>query len=128
MKIVSLPNVPGAMQGTEDMTIKVYGLKNCDATRKAVKILQESGSPAQIHDLRLDGLPPNLLREWIKELGWETMLNKRGTTWRGLPEEMKGGMDEKKAEMLMSDHPALIKRPIINRDGKGFTVGLKGLK
>lgn len=110
------------------MAIKVYGLKNCDSTRKAVKILEESGEPAQIHDLRLDGLPPKLLKTWLKQIGWEAMLNKRGTTWRGLPEEMKEDMDEKKAELLMSDHPALIKRPIVDRDGKGFTVGMKGFK
>lgn len=110
------------------MTITVYGLKNCDATRKAVKILEESGTPAQIHDLRLDGLPPELLRKWIVQIGWETMLNKRGTTWRGLPDELKDDMDEAKAEMLMADHPALIKRPILNRDGTGFMVGLDGLK
>ena len=110
------------------MTIKVYGLKNCDSTRKAVKILEESGSPAEIHDLRIDGLPPKLLKKWILQIGWETLLNKRGTTWRGLPEEMKEDMDEAKAEALMSDHPALIKRPIIDRDGKGFMAGLKGLK
>ncbi len=110
------------------MTIKVYGLKNCDSTRKALKILEESGKPAEIHDLRLDGLPPKLLRAWLKQLGWEAMLNKRGTTWRGLPEEMKEDMDENKAEMLMSDHPSLIKRPILDRDGSGFTVGLDGLK
>lgn len=110
------------------MTIKVYGLKNCDSTRKAVKILKESGEAAEIHDLRLDGLPPKLLRKWIVQLGWEVLLNKRGTTWRGLPDEMKADMNETKAEMLMSDHPALIKRPILDRDGTGFTVGLDGLK
>lgn len=110
------------------MTIKVYGLKNCDSTRKAKKILEENGHSAEIHDLRLDGLPPELLKKWVVQIGWETLLNKRGTTWRGLPEEMKEDMNEAKAAMLMSDHPALIKRPIINRDGTGFMVGLDGLK
>ena len=108
------------------MTIKVYGLKNCDSTRKALKLIKESGAPAEIHDLRKDGLPPSLLKEWIKVLGWETLLNKRGTTWRGLPQELKDDMDAAKAEMLMADHPDLIKQPRVDR-GKGFTVGLKVL-
>lgn len=110
------------------MTIKVYGLKNCDSTRKVVKILKDSGQPAEIHDLRLHGLPPALLKKWMLQLGWETILNKRGTTWRGLPDDLKEGMTKQKAEMLMLDHPALIKRPIYDRDGKGFMVGLKGFE
>lgn len=110
------------------MTIKVYGLKNCDSTRKAVKIIKESGKPAEIHDLRLHGLPPALLKKWVLQLGWETILNKRGTTWRGLPDDLKSDMTKEKAIMLMSDHPALIKRPIYDIDGTGFMVGLKGLQ
>ena len=106
------------------MTIKVYGLKNCDTTRKAVKILKESGRPAEIHDLRIDGVPPKLLKTWLKELGWEKVLNKRGTTWRGLPEDLKEGVNEKTVEALLQEHPALIKRPILD-EGDGFSIGLK---
>ena len=109
------------------MTIKVYGLKNCDSTRKAVKLLIENGKQAEIHDLRKDGLPPKLLKEWIKTLGWETLLNKRGTTWRGLPDDVKEDLNDKKVEALLAEHPALIKRPLVDQ-GDGFTVGLKDLK
>lgn len=109
------------------MTIKVYGLKNCDSTRKAVKLLKESGNPAEIHDLRIDGVPPKLLKEWLKVIGSETLLNKRGTTWRGLPDNVKEGLTPGKIEKLLKEHPALIKRPILDQ-GDGFTCGLKDLK
>lgn len=104
--------------------IKVYGLKNCDTTRKAVKILRENGKTAEIYDLRAEGVPLKHLKEWVRQMGWETMLNRRGTTWRQLPEDRKEALDEAKALKLMQEFPALIKRPVMA--GKaGPIVGLK---
>lgn len=103
--------------------MKVYGLKNCDTTRKAVKILREGGEAAEVHDLRIDGLSDKKLREWIKILGWEKMLNRRGTTWRGLSETEKENLTSEKAFDLMRKYPALIKRPIVE-DKKGPRIGL----
>jgi arsenate reductase len=107
--------------------MKVYGLKNCDTTRKALKYLREGGAPAEIHDLRADGLSAQKLREWIKILGWETMLNRRGTTWRGLSEAEKENLTQSKAVDLMLKYPALIKRPIVEGK-KGPTLGFKDIQ
>ncbi len=109
------------------MTTKVYGLKNCDSTRNTFKWLIEEGKKAEIHDFRKDGLSAQKLREWIKILGWEAMLNKRGTTWRGLSAADKEGLDAKKAEELMLKHPALIKRPIVE-SGRSVKIGVKPKK
>ncbi len=106
------------------MTIRVYGLKNCDTTRKALRWLREEGKGAEIVDLRADGLPPKTLKKWIDALGWETMLNRRGTTWRGLPESEKKDLTAAQAEALMNKYPALIKRPIIETKG-GPVIGFK---
>lgn len=106
------------------MTIRVYGLKNCDSTRKALRFLREDGKTAEIHDVRADGIPPKKLKEWIEVLGWEAMLNKRGTTWRGLSDADKENVTKKSAAELMAKYPALIKRPIIETK-KGPVIGLK---
>ncbi len=76
------------------------------------------------HDFRKDGLGATLVNRWIKAVGWETLLNKRGTTWRGLTDGDKEGVDEAKAAALMLAHPALIKRPVFNI-GKNVIVGFK---
>lgn len=107
--------------------MKVYGLKNCDTTRKALKYLREGGQPAEIHDLRVDGLSAAKLKDWIRILGWEVMLNRRGTTWRGLPDAKKKDLNQESALELMLRYPALIKRPIVEGK-KGPTLGLKDIE
>ncbi len=100
----------------------LFGLKNCDTCRKALKALSAAGHTPDFHDVRLDGVTKAYLTKWAKAAGWETLLNTRSTTWRGLADKNKAGVDEKKAIALMEKHPALIKRPVIEADGK-VTVG-----
>jgi arsenate reductase len=97
--------------------ITVYGLKNCDTCRKAMKWLAAEGLEARLHDVRADGLDGATLDKWIAALGWEALLNRRGTTWRKLPESDTAGVDECKARALMLEHPALIKRPVFDKAG-----------
>ena len=104
--------------------ITVYGLKNCDTCRKAMKWLAAEGVDAQLHDLRADGLTSDMLGAWVSALGWEALLNRRGTTWRKLPDADKDGVDGSRAAALMLEHPALIKRPVFDLGGV-FVVGFK---
>lgn len=108
---------------TTGKPIEVFGLKNCDTTRKAVKLLEAAGRPTVLHDLRKDGLEPESIKEWIEALGWEALLNKRSTTWRGLEEAEKADLTPEKAEALMLAHPSLIKRPLIKTQ-TGYVLGL----
>ena len=104
--------------------IDVYGLKNCDTCRKALKWLAGNNLEHRFHDFRRDGLDPADVGRWAAVCGWETLLNRRGTTWRGLSEADKDGVDGAKAEALMAAHPALIKRPVFEAAGR-VIVGFK---
>lgn len=103
----------------------LYGISNCDTIRKARKWLQERDIEYTFHDFRKDGLNPVQLRAWVAELGWEALLNKRGTTWRKLPEQTRATMDETLALAVMEDQPAIIKRPLLATSGQlvvGFSA------
>lgn len=102
--------------------ITLYGLKNCDTCRKALKWLDAQGIAHRFHDIRADGLGPDQISAWTSALGWEAVLNRRSTTWRQLGEAERAGLDEARAVALMAAHPTLIKRPVIDTDG-GFLVG-----
>ncbi len=102
--------------------IVLYGLKNCDTCRKTLKALKAQGRAARLHDLRADGLSPELLDGWIAAVGWEALLNRRGTTWRQLDAARRESLDAATARQLMLDHPALIKRPV-SRIGDQVFVG-----
>lgn len=104
--------------------IRVNGLKNCDTCRSALAWLADNGLAAELHDFRRDGLDPQRLDRWIAAVGWEALLNRRGTTWRGLAEADKANVDAAKARELMLAHPALIKRPVFEV-GEGVVVGFK---
>lgn len=104
--------------------VTVYGLRNCDTCRKAIKWLADEGIDARLHDVRADGLEPERLDAWIGALGWEALLNRRGTTWRKLPASETGAVDARRARALMLAHPALIKRPVFDLGGR-FLVGFK---
>ncbi|MEJ2479211.1 MAG: ArsC family reductase [Acidihalobacter sp.] len=95
-------------------TTVLYGIKNCDTVRKARRWLDEHGVNYRFHDFRADGIDLGRLRAWADELGWETLLNRRGTTWRKLPDERRNGIDLDRAVELMLEQPALIKRPVLD--------------
>ncbi|MEM7171682.1 MAG: arsenate reductase [Pseudomonadota bacterium] len=102
--------------------ITVYGLKNCDTCRKTIKLLKGRGAAHVFHDLRADGLAAEQLDVWIAAVGWEALLNRRGTTWRQLDPAEQTDLDQAKARALMLAHPALIKRPVVVHRG-GVLVG-----
>ena len=91
--------------------ITIYGLKNCDSCRKAKAWLEAGDHEVSLHDLRDDGVAAADLEDWLVRLGWERLLNRRSTTWRGLPPAEKEGLDSAAAKRLMLAHPTLIKRP-----------------
>ena len=94
--------------------VTLYGIANCDTVRKARKWLSENGVEFQFHDFRKDGLDESQLRAWVAELGWEALLNRRGTTWRKLPEAVRDGIDGESAIAVMLEQPAIIKRPLLD--------------
>jgi Spx/MgsR family transcriptional regulator len=104
--------------------ITVYGIKNCDTIKKALKWLELQGIAHTFHDYRKDGMEGVPLASWVAELGWELLLNSRGTTWRKLPEMQKDSIDEASALALMLEQPAMIKRPVFDFGTKQI-VGFK---
>ncbi|WP_018169941.1 MULTISPECIES: ArsC family reductase [unclassified Thioalkalivibrio] len=102
--------------------IALYGIANCDTVRKARRSLDAAGVGYRFVDVRKDGLAADRLRGWVDAVGWETLVNRRGTTWRQLPDDQREGLDAERAIALMLEHPALIKRPVIEQDD-AITVG-----
>ncbi|MGB1090807.1 MAG: ArsC family reductase [Oceanobacter sp.] len=94
--------------------ICLYGIKNCDTMKKAFKWLEENGVDYQFHDYKKQGLTSELASAWLDELGWEALINKRGTTWRKLPEEQRDNMTTESALAVMLENPSIIKRPLLD--------------
>ncbi|HEY9079799.1 ArsC family reductase [Magnetovibrio sp.] len=104
--------------------ITVYGIKNCDTVRKALKWLEAEGVEHTFHDFRTDGLDATTVGRWVDALGWESVLNKRSTTWKQLSDADKDGLDAARAVDLMVAHPTLVKRPVFEDKSvllQGFT-------
>ena len=99
---------------------KLYGIANCDTIRKARNWLDSREIVFEFHDYRKQGLDLALLQSMESALGWETMVNRRGTTWRGLPDAIKDNIDRDSALQVMLENPAIIKRPILARDNRFF--------
>jgi Spx/MgsR family transcriptional regulator len=104
--------------------ITVFGLKNCDTCRKALKWLDAQGVDYQFHDLRKDGIDAAAIERWAAAVGFDVLLNKRGTTWRGLDDAVRDATDASNAAACMAEHPALIKRPVFETGGR-VIVGFK---
>ncbi|OED42391.1 hypothetical protein AB833_07040 [Chromatiales bacterium (ex Bugula neritina AB1)] len=104
------------------MQTTLYGIKNCDTIKKARRYLDAIGVEYIFHDYRVDGVDAGLVGKWVKQHGWETVLNKRGTTWRKLDDSIKEATTEKNAAELLCEYPAMIKRPILVR-GDDVTIG-----
>lgn len=91
----------------------VYGIKNCDTVKKARRWLDANDVAYQFHDIRADGLNKDTIESWLNVVEWETLLNKRGTTWRKLDDPRKDNINKNTAIELMLDYPTLIKRPVV---------------
>lgn len=100
------------------MTNRLYGIPNCDTLKKARKWLDAHQVPYDFHDYKKAGVDEKLLRRWIREVGWELLLNRRGMMWRKVPQEIKATIDEESAIRLMLDTPSIIKRPVLESKGK----------
>lgn len=110
------------------MAVTLYGIKNCDTVRRARKWLEGQGVDYRFHDFRADGLDAELAKLWLAEIGPDTLINRRGTTWRKLPDEVRTELDGDKAAALIISLPTLIKRPVIDNNGRltvGFTDQVK---
>ena len=110
------------------MALTVYGLKNCDTTRKCLKLFKDAGAQVDFCDLREAGVPPRTIKEWVRALGWETVLNRRSTTWRHLSDEEKADLTEEKVEALLHKYPTLIKRPVVVTKDQAMQVGFDAAK
>ncbi len=106
------------------MTITMFGIPNCDTIKKAKKWLEAENIAFDFHDYRKQGIDAQMVTEFCQALGWEQVLNKRGTTFRQLTQEKKDTLNEENAIALLVDNPAMIKRPILNVNGQ-LHIGFK---
>lgn len=98
--------------------MKLFGISNCDTVKKARRWLTDQGIEYDFHDYKKAGVDPTKLKAHVDAFGWETVLNKKGTTWRKLPDEEKNKVvDAETAIALLQDNPSMIKRPILETDG-----------
>ena len=105
------------------MPITIYGIKNCDTMKKARVWLDRRGVGYAFHDYKTAGIERAKLEGWVKRAGWETLLNRAGTTFRKLADKDKAGLTEKKAIALMLAQPSMIKRPVLELGGGKLLVG-----
>jgi arsenate reductase len=108
-----------------DVSITIYGIKNCDTMKKARSWLEKHDVDYAFHDYKTAGIDRANLERWSKKLGWETLLNRAGTTFRKLPDKDKQGLDAEKAIALMLAQPSMIKRPVLDLGGGRLLVGFK---
>ena len=104
--------------------IKIYGIPNCDTMKKARKWLEKNNLEYEFHDYKKSGVPENKLKLWVKSAGWDIVLNKRGTTWRKLDDDVKNSIDETSSIKVMIDNASAIKRPILE-SGNRLLIGFK---
>jgi arsenate reductase len=106
-------------------SVTIYGIVNCDTMKKARAWLDGHGIAYEFHDYKKAGIDRQRLEAWSKKVGWETLLNRAGTTFRKLPDADKHGIDDRKAIDLMLAQPSLIKRPVLDLGGGKLLVGFK---
>lgn len=95
------------------MPITLYGIKNCDTVKKARRWLEDNGQEFTFHDVRTDGLDKTEVKRWLREAGFEVVVNKRSTTWKQLDDVQKDGLSEANSLDLLLANPTLIKRPVL---------------
>jgi Spx/MgsR family transcriptional regulator len=109
------------------MGLVLYGIPNCDTVKKARAWLAARGLDHAFHDYRRQGVPADRLDAWVAALGWEALVNRRGTTWRKLDPAIQAGVvDAASARVLMLANPSVIRRPVIERDGRVLGAGFDG--
>jgi arsenate reductase len=106
------------------MAATLYGIKNCDTMKKAWTWLDSHGVAYEFHDYKKAGVDRAKLEGWVRQLGWETLLNRSGTTFKKLPDEAKRDLNGAKAVELMLAQPSMIKRPVLEAGGKLY-VGFR---
>jgi arsenate reductase len=104
--------------------VTIYGIKNCDTMKKARAWLDSHGIAYGFHDCKAVGIEPGVVSGWARQVGWEALINRAGRTFRALPESDKDGLTEAKAMALMVSQPSMIKRPVLDLDGR-LLVGFK---
>ncbi|MES9971397.1 MAG: ArsC family reductase [Candidatus Thiodiazotropha sp.] len=104
--------------------VRLYGIPNCDTMKKARRWLDERSIVYEFHDYKKLGVEEKLLRQWVKRVGWETLLNRRGMMWRKLDDSVKAEMDQARAIRVMLETPSIIKRPVL-QTGNTLEVGFK---
>ena len=107
------------------MPITIYGIKNCDTMKKARAFLDKKGVAYDFHDYKTQGIERGKLQGWAKKTGWETLLNKAGSTFRKLPDKDKEGLTEARAIALMLAQPSMIKRPVLELSGGKLLIGFR---
>lgn len=115
----------GYFYGHQNMSMKhtIYGIPNCNSVKKAFTWLDEHNIAYDFHNYKKEGISKEKLAEWCGQLGWENLINKNGTTWRGLDAALQASiLDEASAIDLMHSNTSIIKRPVIERDGKVILV------
>lgn len=105
-------------------SIRLYGIKNCDTVKKAKRWLDDQNIAYEFHDFREDGLQQQQVSDWVGELGWETLVNKRSTTWKGLSDSAKASLNDQSVIEVILENPTLIKRPLLDT-GSERHVGFK---
>ena len=103
---------------------KIYGIKNCDTMKKAFCWLEDSAVSHELHDYKKEGVDTDVLKQAIAEHGWESVINKRGTTWRKLDKNVQDAMNDAKAIDIALDNASIIKRPLLAYNGKTY-LGFK---
>jgi Spx/MgsR family transcriptional regulator len=107
------------------MTTTIYGIKACDTMKKARTWLDDHGVAYAFHDYKASGIDRAHLERWVESAGWETVLNRSGTTFRKLPDADKENLNAKKAIALMLAQSSAIKRPVLESAGGKITIGFK---
>jgi arsenate reductase len=107
------------------MPITIYGIRNCDTMKKARAWLDKQGVEYAFHDYKTAGIDKERLEKWSRKVGWETLLNRSGLTFKKLPDKDKEGVTEKKALAMMLAQPSMIKRPVLELGGGKLLVGFK---
>ena len=110
------------------MALTVYGIRNCDTVKKARAWLAANGRDAEFHDFKKSGVPIDRLQAWLDAVGWERLLNRKGTTWRALGEDVRAGVvDAASAKAVLLAHASTIKRPVVEWPDGQISVGFDAI-